>query len=220
MGSSPLARGPPNRRGLPSKPTGLIPARAGTTVSQRAGTQYVRAHPRSRGDHLATFLIGCGITGSSPLARGPLLLIRIPACRCGLIPARAGTTFLGGGHDGIGGAHPRSRGDHGAWIFGVAIILGSSPLARGPPDSLFGCAGFGGLIPARAGTTRQGLAVPQLVRAHPRSRGDHCIRSWCGSYFLGSSPLARGPQEDGTKGYSLDGLIPARAGTTRMGTRP
>ena len=50
-GSSPLARGTPNRRSVPSLATGLIPARAGNTACHIFALLLDWAHPRSRGEH-------------------------------------------------------------------------------------------------------------------------------------------------------------------------
>ena len=91
---------------------------------------------------------------------------------------------------------------------------GSSPLARGPPASFCISGVWGGLIPARAGTTRRPASSPSTSRAHPRSRGDHFVSASKTGLIPGSSPLARGPRADRALAQSADGLIPARAGTT------
>ena len=93
---------------------------------------------------------------------------------------------------------------------------GSSPLARGPPGFLDWFNGTLGLIPARAGTTYRCDRVPQGWRAHPRSRGDHFIKNFNNLAGTGSSPLARGPPTKPAKRLGESGLIPARAGTTRL----
>ena len=131
--------------------------------------------------------------GSSPLARGPHWQHQATAEPHGLIPARAGTTDGYITLEDIGGAHPRSRGDH-LWVVPVRFgRAGSSPLARGPRVACRGCGGQWGLIPARAGTTWS-LGYPSLPsRAHPRSRGDHIAPFKVRSETEGSSPLARGP---------------------------
>ena len=76
----------------------------------------------------------------------------------------------------------------------VHVLMGSSPLARGPLG-LSGSAQLdAGLIPARAGTTGTAQYPPRVVK--------------------GSSPLARGPPCVLVKFDEHMGLIPARAGTT------
>ena len=71
-----------------------------------------------------------------------------------------------------------------------------------------------GLIPARAGTTGDGVLLDEHSGAHPRSRGDHYWCSLLKPSSLGSSPLARGPQQALFCQHTEAGLIPARAGTT------
>ena len=172
-GSSPLARGPRCFHCVRSFRAGLIPARAGTTSFLAHAFFGVWAHPRSRGDHLPRISGGGGGMGSSPLARGPQEVVFYQEGHAGLIPARAGTTDSGGGIFAGFGAHPRSRGDHGFMRSSRLPQLGSSPLARGPPDAGDQAGGAVGLIPARAGTTLFQVVQGRANRAHPRSRGDH-----------------------------------------------
>ena len=154
-------------------PTGLIPARAGTTASCTRELPRRGAHPRSRGDHLRVRSVPAWggahprsrgdhrmnsgsapvIAGSSPLARGPLCRQSSARCRRGLIPARAGTTERLEKIDFARRAHPRSRGDHYHPGNRAGVDGGSSPLARGPRGYVFAVLSIGGLIPARAGTT-------------------------------------------------------------------
>ena len=91
-GSSPLARGTPVARVVHIYFTGLIPARAGNTQSRMYRNSWMRAHPRSRGEHanLSTFWLVD--LGSSPLARGTRQGYTPPPTEEGLIPARAGNT--------------------------------------------------------------------------------------------------------------------------------
>ena len=177
MGSSPLARGPPQMPPSLQQGYGLIPARAGTTNTNVRMERRERAHPRSRGDHIHRSEMPMSRLGSSPLARGPLNFgVLVPAAM-GLIPARAGTTRLRFCGLPWWWAHPRSRGDHERFDPGHSPDPGSSPLARGPQvGNLHGCR-LVGLIPARAGTTcRRGRPAP-AGGAHPRSRGDHWRRT-------------------------------------------
>ena len=131
-GSSPLARGPLNRLLHNIDEAGLIPARAGTTSVLNAAFKELGAHPRSRGDHPLKKSVNALMTGSSPLARGPLVANLVAPLLLGLIPARAGTTAESGGFSSFGGAHPRSRGDHITASARANSSGGSSPLARGP----------------------------------------------------------------------------------------
>ena len=69
------------------------------------------------------------------------------------IPARAGNTWRtrtpGRGRP----VHPRSRGEHVTQVRLPWSGCGSSPLARGTPDSRLAGAGLFRFIPARAGNT-------------------------------------------------------------------
>ena len=119
-GSSPLARG---TRGLFDKERaafGLIPARAGNTFPDASVFDKVRAHPRSRGEHIPGGQPGGVFWGSSPLARGPLALFLRGAAGFGLIPARAGNTRSPAALSRSYSAHPRSRGEHRKYHFPLA----------------------------------------------------------------------------------------------------
>ena len=153
--------------------------------------------------------------GSSPLARGTqnnrlsILLIS------GLIPARAGNTLLKKTPRGPPGAHPRSRGEHRPAISIWIPFRGSSPLARGTRKTAFKELSLIGLIPARAGNTRELQRRCAGARAHPRSRGEHIENPKARLPSPGSSPLARGTRKEALEVIQLTGLIPARAGNTQ-----
>ena len=132
---------------------GLIPARAGNTVSPIVGAEMSWAHPRSRGEHWASSKMLATSSGSSPLARGTQTTAFSAPSNGGLIPARAGNTNTVGFSTKVSGAHPRSRGEH-SFSFST----------QAPPP---------GLIPARAGNTTKHREGTGLIRAHPRSRGEH-----------------------------------------------
>ena len=172
-GSSPLARGTHPRHANPSCLRGLIPARAGNTLPRAVESQTPRAHPRSRGEHVAFGALLDDGVGSSPLARGTQFSRSQGTGSQGLIPARAGTTIPSPKASVETGAHPRSRGDHYIlWLPNLRLV-GSSPLARGPHTGGSENTGQVGLIPARAGTTPTRSLRCRAARAHPRSRGDH-----------------------------------------------
>ena len=152
-GSSPLARGTLGFLSNGCGCGGLIPARAGNTPAHDAHRLGIRAHPRSRGEHLGIDNTEFFVEGSSPLARGTLEQSTVNTPHLGLIPARAGNT-LGGKLPGVrSGAHPRSRGEHADFENALTEYLGSSPLARGTPEKKRKVLRILGLIPARAGNT-------------------------------------------------------------------
>ena len=130
-GSSPLARGTLVKEVRDDGTFGLIPARSGNTRSVRSGRRTQGAHPRSHGEHGDSQQVTPLKAGSSPLARGTLLLNRLGISVQGLIPARAGNTIKVTGSGMDERAHPRSRGEHGGSECVELLIEGSSPLARG-----------------------------------------------------------------------------------------
>ena len=94
LGSSPLARGTPAGCVKMGSSTGLIPARAGNTLTPYTFVVQHAAHPRSRGEHTLPISPLMSVAGSSPLARGTPLSAPAHTPRRGLIPARAGNTPL------------------------------------------------------------------------------------------------------------------------------
>ena len=152
-GSSPLARGLPNSNVLVGIGIGIIPARAGFTIGSALIGDNEPDHPRSRGVYRHRVWLSAVGLGSSPLARG-LLLIQVgaqPVDR--IIPARAGFTVS---HFRIGVPsqdHPRSRGVYSSPPWSPWVSTGSSPLARGLLTVVVVAIGALRIIPARAGFT-------------------------------------------------------------------
>ena len=213
-GSSPLARGLPRLNAGRVRRQRIIPARAGFTYRCRRGHWYVQDHPRSRGVYSTPAFPASKNGGSSPLARG-LLANSLPCGNhAGIIPARAGFTSHQKRKTLPRQDHPRSRGVYVHIMEAVSLMAGSSPLARGLPDSV-GCPWWAArIIPARAGFTWVDCAVGAAPGDHPRSRGVYDLPSDIGVPFPGSSPLARGLRVSQDGHGAVRGIIPARAGFT------
>ena len=193
-GSSPLARGLPDRGRTEQGHPRIIPARAGFTRVLSSAVNPIWDHPRSRGVYLIMAVSQEPPSGSSPLARGLLPRARASVCSPGIIPARAGFTRRRGSPCRRTGDHPRSRGVYSATWVTLSPDRGSSPLARGL------------LIAAH-------IVEPTGVD-HPRSRGVYGevrLRRLDGR---GSSPLARGLRLAELRKISDERIIPARAGFT------
>mgnify|MGYP000873947103 CR=1 FL=1 len=171
-------------------------------------------HPRSRGVYKRSGEILAPTLGSSPLARGLLVILLRRTDRRGIIPARAGFTAAPGCGRRTGWDHPRSRGVY-AWEASArAPALGSSPLARGLPDDGEVVMRDRGIIPARAGFTSKTSRCRGRGTDHPRSRGVYVYFRRDRINVVGSSPLARGLPR-GSSGISPHHwIIPARAGFT------
>ena len=71
---------------------GIIPARAGSTARSIVSRYALKDHPRSRGEHPAQIFRMPSTMGSSPLARGALLVLVAHELDLRIIPARAGST--------------------------------------------------------------------------------------------------------------------------------
>ena len=92
LGSSPRGRGKPPRRLDRRHEGGLIPARAGKTLSRPTTATSSRAHPRAGGENLIGVAADLSAQGSSPRGRGKRTRPHQRRRSRGLIPARAGKT--------------------------------------------------------------------------------------------------------------------------------
>ena len=194
-GSSPLTRGALLSEIAADSDVGLIPAHAGSTV--RVRERYARgwAHPRSRGEHDRQPYFTTSTAGSSPLTRGahPGEEFELDLER--LIPAHAGSTSPTPSSALARPAHPRSRGEHHMAGFWLPSGWGSSPLTRGALSVKAVTGRVFRLIPAHAGSTDSQNDFGGVVRAHPRSRGEHGSGTVGTPPVVGSSPLTRGARD-------------------------
>ena len=192
------------------------------------------AHPRAGVENTPRIPATASCCGSSPRGRGKRRRAVPGAAGQRLIPARAGKTpsprqcpATSSAHPRAGGenkprgilasgtrAHPRAYGENGEHCAYPVEHPGSSPRVRG--KRLQGPLGglHAGLIPARAGKTRERGWQSPGHRAHPRACGENTTstRSCWGT--LGSSPRVRGKPDVRAPGGVEDGLIPTRAGKT------
>ena len=170
-GSSPLARGLPIDNEIAVEAERIIPARAGFTREYSRCRDPGWDHPRSRGVYARPPLWAFRDGGSSPLARGLRINAKTQDARLRIIPARAGFTPLDIDADIRRADHPRSRGVYSCMLLLLSRVPGSSPLARGLPDSPRAASRSRGIIPARAGFTRSERDSEWCFADHPRSRG-------------------------------------------------
>ena len=214
QGSSPLARGLPDRRPVRRRDIRIIPARAGFTRPWGAREAAASDHPRSRGVYGGVGVSHGFASGSSPLARGLQVDRGALGVTQGIIPARAGFTMTATTAVLTRSDHPRSRGVYVRVVFARSPAVGSSPLARGLRAHGGGPGRRHRIIPARAGFTR----VPDIWECsrqdHPRSRGVYAGGHPPAGHDSGSSPLARGLLEGGHEPLVAGRIIPARAGFT------
>ena len=193
---------------------GIIPARAGFTPGPRFRSRCAKDHPRSRGVYSNPGWVPEAGGGSSPLARGLLIVGSPRELDRRIIPARAGFTWRRRAACYCAADHPRSRGVYPGRLRPSSTRSGSSPLARGLLNNRHKKAIARRIIPARAGFTNCRGGAGDRPRDHPRSRGVYrSERSRSGSRG-GSSPLARGLRAASHRLTTRTRIIPARAGFT------
>ena len=91
VGSSPRARGT-SLAGLRVLPAvGIIPARAGSSLSAAESSRRARGHPRVCGEQSLSSNKNLQVQGSSPRVRGAAGPHRLPSRQPGIIPACAGS---------------------------------------------------------------------------------------------------------------------------------
>ena len=171
-GSSPLARGLRGRAPGVLVLRRIIPARAGFTAGGVLDRLLAADHPRSRGVYLEIREECPARHGSSPLARGLLILSKWRIAAMRIIPARAGFTLAHYFYPALNPDHPRSR--------GVYVSHPYLPLTSQR------------IIPARAGFTPASVLECRPSKDHPRSRGVYPAIGRDRARCAGSSPLARG----------------------------
>ena len=172
-GSSPRARGARVGSLLHVLVLRIIPACAGSTSPKPPCRRAERDHPRVRGEHRGFVSVNDGPAGSSPRARGALVLTSRLLSLGRIIPACAGST-LEAQHSAPGKAdHPRVRGEHSRRLRANEAAEGSSPRARGARGRYRHVQNLRGIIPACAGSTESRRLREPSSADHPRVRGEH-----------------------------------------------
>ena len=197
-GSSPHTRGA-RRRAIGELGLGrIIPAYAGSTKSTSTPPETFEDHPRIRGEHIRGVEALLPLDGSSPHTRGARF------CRrpCGRWRRD----------------HPRIRGEHDDRQEHVAELGGSSPHTRGARFVETIHSNALGIIPAYAGSTFARRNVSRRDQDHPRIRGEHPAMARILRSASGSSPHTRGARQAGPQHGVRQRIIPAYAGSTRVGS--
>ena len=217
--SPPLSRGAQTASMCCGRCRRLTPALAGSTPASIWSCIHFRTHPRSRGEHDVPSVGNTGGSDSPPLSRGaPRPGAGVGDLR-GLTPALAGSTRCSPSGLGWNWTHPRSRGEHDDMLAVGDRVLDSPPLSRGARTGPSPRRPLSGLTPALAGSTRLNRLANPSLRTHPRSRGEHGVMR-VGVAVLGDSPpLSRGARAARHLRDAADGLTPALAGSTRVGSR-
>ena len=215
-GSSPQARGTRAGRAVEEPDVRFIPAGAGNTPGGLQPHWRQPVHPRRRGEHFSSAVESEYMAGSSPQARGTHHDIDRTHCSARFIPAGAGNTRPTYTRLVLAAVHPRRRGEHICTTSGITPAAGSSPQARGTPDTGADLPLRTRFIPAGAGNTRCTPSRCSAATVHPRRRGEHFSRERWAPGTPGSSPQARGTLGALLEGRCIERFIPAGAGNTTV----
>ena len=217
-GSSPRARGALFDDGVARLDRGIIPACAGSTISVLPIFSLPWDHPRVRGEHPYRVETIGEQTGSSPRARGaPGLRAHGPGILADHPRVRGEHTLRQKTDACHGGSSPRARGALERFDRHTQAGRGSSPRARGALYAKHVIQANKGIIPACAGSTHQKRVDDDQRGDHPRVRGEHILGALALATCWGSSPRARGAHRVSLLGTPSLGIIPACAGSTRIG---
>ena len=110
--------------------------------------------------------------------------------------------------------HPRACGEQRSKSRTASSTKGSSPRVRGADAALREVGGYGGIIPARAGSRLPRWGFREGQWDHPRACGEQfppIVPCWT---VTGSSPRVRGAGFLSFDSRGLGGIIPARAGSS------
>ena len=172
-GSSPQARGTPERDRVRRCVGRFIPAGAGNTAAHTSGVPTSAVHPRRRGEHSTASLLASAKYGSSPQARGTRHQRERPERPARFIPAGAGNTLTCTVCLESRSVHPRRRGEHCHRHLDDLDRDGSSPQARGTQSQYVSPSRSTRFIPAGAGNTQRSRCQSPGTTVHPRRRGEH-----------------------------------------------
>ncbi len=175
-----------------------------------------RAHPRTRGENPTGAPIGISVAGSPPHTRGKPAQGGSPVMPSRLTPAHAGKTQYSYSSTTPFKAHPRTRGENFSGPTKGIYHIGSPPHTRGKLYLAPTYCNTLRLTPAHAGKTKYVVTVSELVKAHPRTRGEN---DTCGAHaggLRGSPPHTRGKRKEVLNGSFPSRLTPAHAGKTLL----
>ena len=192
LGSSPRVRGTDEGLDDSRSRGGIIPARAGNSLTLTRHDYDRRDHPRACGEQLGVPVPAEHARGSSPRVRGTVYARVVRDQERGIIPARAGNSV--GQHLCMSRRwdHPRACGEQGPGDNLLSGCAGSSPRVRGTVALLAVFLDLRGIIPARAGNRRSLSVSAALSRDHPRACGEQDVYVSTMNGRMGSSPRVRG----------------------------
>ena len=151
----------------------ITPAYAGNTAKHRHTRDFLRDHPRLRGEYSCRSYRRQDGMGSPPLTRGIRITIITSINNDRITPAYAGNTIRSFRNTSQDGDHPRLRGEYGSRSSRPRRMEGSPPLTRGIPAPRYTSDPPLGITPAYAGNTGRSYMIPTTYGDHPRLRGEY-----------------------------------------------
>ena len=173
--TSPHTRGKPKTATHRRSTSRNIPAYAGKAELIENRAEFVKKHPRIRGESLMFPLLAMVLLETSPHTRGKPPIASAQGNPIRNIPAYAGKARRSGLSKILEEKHPRIRGESQSISSLISMLSETSPHTRGKPTmpckSTISC----GNIPAYAGKARGLAPVAEKDRKHPRIRGESLI---------------------------------------------
>ncbi len=135
------------------------------------------------------------------------------------IPVRAGNTTVQRWAARTPSVHPRTCGEHVNFRAVAACNTGSSPYVRGTLLIFGQLRRATRFIPVRAGNTTGAGMGSAFGAVHPRTCGEHRLRTVLLEARAGSSPYVRGTLNAYADNFAVYRFIPVRAGNTGLPVR-
>ena len=164
----------------------------GTSAFIARPTGRGRDHPHAYGDKGIRVIEGKKGKGSSPRVWGQVEQSQYYTTQARIIPTRMGTRNAFLSINGVSRDHPHAYGDKLVLIYGISLIIGSSPRVWGQEHSASDAIGDSGIIPTRMGTSGLYTVVVTTKEDHPHAYGDKLTPSSVICFKLGSSPRVWG----------------------------
>ena len=183
-------------RPCPAINAGIIPAYAGSTISNVSAWFAAQDHPRVCGEHRMNSLSVSALSG--------------------IIPAYAGSTSTRKSRGACTEDHPRVCGEHSRSCPLGRMWQGSSPRMRGARTTLPRASTRDRIIPAYAGSTFSHSRSVAMPSDHPRVCGEHAPHAPLTPNTSRSSPRMRGAPIRVLTSMLDVGIIPAYAGSTSV----
>ena len=214
MGSAPHMRGIHGEVARGLSHVRISPAHAGNTGVYNPRWIGVSDQPRTCGEYRPALRRRIMGGGSAPHMRGIPALAGFWGLLCGISPAHAGNTCVGGILGFAMWDQPRTCGEYGSFRRDRFPPRGSAPHMRGIQLPISRSDGPTRISPAHAGNTGVSGGADPRCGDQPRTCGEY-MRSRCASGGLGgSAPHMRGIRGSGMMRRVIFRISPAHAGNT------